>query len=66
MAPELLFPGKFALDKEVPSEEADIYALCMTVYQVLTGTRPFYPMEEGDIILVVISGERRQGMRRLG
>ena len=58
MAPELLLPPKFRLDKGIPSKEADIYALGMTVYQVLMGEWPFYPRREGEVILAVISGER--------
>ena len=58
MAPELLLPPKFRLDKGIPSKEADIYALGMTVYQVLMGEWPFYPRREGEVILSVISGER--------
>ena len=57
MAPELLLPARFSLDKGVPSKETDVYALGMTVYHVLTGKWP-YPMKEEDTILVVISGER--------
>lgn len=58
MAPELLLPTKFGLDKEMPSKEADIYALGMTVYQVLTGERPFFSKREPEVIHAVISGER--------
>ena len=58
MAPELLLPVRFGLDRGVPSPEADIYALGMTVYQVLTGRCPFYPRKEGEIMFAVISGER--------
>ncbi|KAF9789234.1 kinase-like domain-containing protein [Thelephora terrestris] len=58
MAPELLAPPKFGLDKGVPSKEADIYALGMTVYQVLTGKWPFFPKKELEIILPIISGVR--------
>ena len=46
MAPELLYSAKFGLEKGLPSKEADIYALGMTVYQVLTGKWPFYPKRE--------------------
>ena len=34
MAPELLVPSKFGLDKCTPSKEADVYATAMTIYQV--------------------------------
>jgi len=36
MAPELLVPSKFKLDKCTPSKEADMYAVGMVVYQVRT------------------------------
>ena len=58
MAPELLHSTRFGLEKGVPSKEADIYALGMTVYQVLTGKWPFYPKRETEIMHVVISGVR--------
>jgi serine/threonine protein kinase len=58
MAPELLLPGRFGLTKGVPSKEADIYALGLTVYHVLTGKWPFFPKRETEIILEVISGGR--------
>ena len=58
MAPELLLPEKFGLDKGVPSKEADVYALGMTVYQVLTGRWPYYPRREAEVTCAVIFGER--------
>ena len=58
MAPELLLSEKFGLKKGVPSKEADIYALGMTVYQVLTGKWPFYPKREAEVMHAVIAGER--------
>lgn len=58
MAPELLLPEKFGIKKAVPSKEADIYALGMTVYQVLTGNWPFFPRREGEVVHAVILGER--------
>ena len=58
MAPELLFPAKFGLSKEVPSKEADVYVFGMTVYQVLTGKWPFFPRRETEVMLAVVSGER--------
>ena len=57
-APELLFPTDFGLKKGVPSKEADIYALGMTVYQVLTGKCPFFPMREAEVTHAVALGER--------
>ena len=57
MAPELL-STRFGLDKPVPSKEADVFALGMTIYQVLTGKRPFSQISEGWIIHTMISGER--------
>ena len=58
IAPEILLPTKFGLEKAVPSKEADVYALGMTTYQVLTGKRPFLPRREAGVIRAVISGER--------
>ena len=34
MAPELVIPSRFGLDKCLPSKEADIYAMAMVIYQV--------------------------------
>lgn len=36
MAPELLAPPMFRLGGSTPSKEADVYALAMVIYQVLT------------------------------
>ena len=57
MAPELL-STKFGLDKAAPSKEADIFALGMTIYQVLTGKVPFSQVGDAWIMQVIISGER--------
>ena len=35
MAPELLVPSKFGLEKATPTMGADIYAMGMVIYQVL-------------------------------
>ena len=58
MAPELLLPTKFGLERGVPSKEADIYALGMTMYQVFTGKWPFFPKREVEVMHAVMSGER--------
>ena len=39
MAPELLVPSKFGMDKCAPMREADVYAMAMAIYQVLTAQR---------------------------
>jgi len=57
MAPELLSPTGFGLEKGLPSKKADIYALGMVVYQVLTGKLPFFPRREEEVILAVTLGE---------
>ena len=36
MAPELLVPFKFGLENCTPTMEADMYAIGMVIYQVLT------------------------------
>lgn len=58
MAPEHILPDKFGVDKAIPSKEADIYALSMTVYQVLTDRLPFFPKKETEVPFAVISGQR--------
>ena len=58
LAPELLLPAKFGLEKGVPSKEGDVYALGMTVYQVLTGQFPFHPKREFEVMHAVVEGER--------
>jgi len=34
MAPELLVPSRFGLDKCTPTKQADIWAIAMVIYQV--------------------------------
>ena len=40
MAPELLVPSRFELEKCTPTKEADIYATAMVIYQVRTARSP--------------------------
>ena len=40
MAPELLVPSRFGLDRCMPTKEADIYAMAMAIYQVSTTRFP--------------------------
>ena len=36
MAPKRLIPSKFGLERSTPTMEADVYAMAMVIYQVLT------------------------------
>ena len=52
MAPELFSKGA------VPSQEADIYAFGMVVYEVVTGARPFGQRWAMELPLLITSGIR--------
>ena len=59
MAPEPLNPGKFGKTNSRPTQPADIYALGMEIYEVLTG---FYPFREQfatyQLVFLVVGGAR--------
>ena len=40
MAPELLVPSRFGLDKRTASKEADVYAMAVVTYQARTTGYP--------------------------
>ncbi|KAF9646448.1 kinase-like protein [Thelephora ganbajun] len=60
MAPELIYPGKYGLDRSRVSREADIYAFGMVVYEVVMGVRPFSVENRRaeEVIFAVMAGER--------
>ena len=60
MAPELLAPARFGRAGSRPTQPADIYALGMVVYEVLTGFDPFYDLNLGpyEVVLRVSVGKR--------
>ena len=55
MAPELLNPGKFGKTNSRPTQPADIYALEMVIYKVLTGFLPI-PRTVRDVSACISCG----------
>ena len=68
MAPELLNPRKFGLRNGRVSEQADIYAFGMVVYEVLTGCPPFgvEGLRPAEIISHVMTGRRPRKPEKAG
>ncbi|KAF9781364.1 kinase-like domain-containing protein [Thelephora terrestris] len=57
MAPERLVPSRFGLDfRGSPTKEADIYAMAMVIYQVLTGTLPYGKRTGPEVVFQVMGG----------
>ena len=53
MAPELLNPEKFGKMNSRPTQPADMYALGMVIYEVLTGLDPFHDQKFGTMFQLV-------------
>lgn len=45
-APELLAPGRFGLEDQDPSQESDVYAFAMVIWEIFTGVYPY----SGDVM----------------
>ena len=67
MSPELLHPEKFGLEDSLPTLASDRYALGMVIYEVLSGTAPFFKYRDHEVVYLVLEGrrpERPQGGER--
>jgi len=61
-APEIIDPDKFGFTKKsfskLPSKSSDMYALAMTILEVLTGLPPFGKSPDGSVAKKVVGGAR--------
>ena len=60
MAPELILPSNYGLPFPQVSKEADMYAMGMVVYEVVTGVRPFgvEGFQPWESMFQVVGGKR--------
>ena len=58
MSPELLDPQKYGFSKIRPTKASDCYALGMVVYEILSGSTPFFTDNSFAILRRVLEGER--------
>ena len=56
MAPELIVPEQFGLEKTCPTECSDCYALGMVIYETISGNVPFYECHDMAASVKVIQG----------
>ena len=58
MSPELLYPEKFGLKNFRKTRSSDCYAFGMTVYEVLSGHRPFHDHYQYTVSATILGGGR--------
>ncbi|KAF9777432.1 kinase-like domain-containing protein [Thelephora terrestris] len=57
-APEILYPQEFGLRDSKLSKEGDIFAFGMTMYEVVTGVKPFRGKRHPEMLFAVTEGKR--------
>ena len=58
MSPELLDPQRYGISEARPTKESDCYALGMVVYEILSGSTPFFMDNSFATLRRVLEGER--------